>query len=210
RGRDVWESSSLYLWVDLQSGARVRMDSVRWAHGARTPEVVVSIPFAAAPSATVGGDRALITDGRTPEIGEYDIEGRLRRLLRVSIAARPITPEMLSAWFESMAEHMTRYSAAGWRVAYDEAGVPVPDDLPVFTDLMVDELGWVWARLEVGDPSAPSEWMVFDTDGRARGTVRTPSGLAVQEIGDTAIIGVWQNELGVEHVRLHLLRRTLR
>jgi hypothetical protein len=52
--------------------------------------------------------------------------------------------------------------------------------------------------------------MVFDTDGRARGTVRTPYGLEVQEIGDTTIIGVWQNELGVEHVRLHLLHRSFR
>ena len=85
--------------------------------------------------------------------------------------------------------------------------MPIPVTLPAFQSLQIDEVGWLWAEVYEWDPVQPREWMVFDPEGRAHGTIRTPAGLEVHRIGDDFILGVWLDELRVEHVRRYTLRR---
>lgn len=75
------------------------------------------------------------------------------------------------------------------------------------TQNMIDEMGWLWAEIYDFDPTRPREWVVFDPEGRARGTVRTPPGLEVQWIGHDALLGLWRDEFDVEHVHRHRLTR---
>jgi hypothetical protein len=51
-------------------------------------------------------------------------------------------------------------------------------------------------------------WTVFSPEGRALGSVVTPPGLRVLEIGRDYVLGVWQDELDVEYVRMHRLDRS--
>ena len=95
-----------------------------------------------------------------------------------------------------------------------------PDSIPAVQDLRLDALGNVW--LETYQPpgaspretarerginveTGPSPWIVLDPEGRLLGTVLTPIGLRVFEIGDDYVLGVWIDSLGVEHVRRHRL-----
>ena len=53
-------------------------------------------------------------------------------------------------------------------------------------------------------------WAVFDPDGRLRGLVETPPGLRLFEIGEDYLLGWKYDDLGVEHVQIWPLGRTLR
>jgi hypothetical protein len=50
-------------------------------------------------------------------------------------------------------------------------------------------------------------WAIMDTDGRWLGTVHTPPGLRIYEIGADYVLGVWRDELNVEYVRTYALLR---
>lgn len=148
-----------------------------------------------------------MTDGQTPEIREYDTDGRLRRIFRVHTPARAVTERMTNAWFESRAAQDPRFSGSEWRAGFESDGLRVPDSLPVFGSLIVDASGFLWAELYQWEPSTPPVWVVFDSQGRARGTVQTPLGLEIHDIGDDSVVGVWRDSLGVEYVRQHHLSR---
>lgn len=51
------------------------------------------------------------------------------------------------------------------------------------------------------------EWEVFDREGVWLGTVKTPPGLEVHEIGVDRLIGVAKDEYGVPYVQFHRLTR---
>jgi hypothetical protein len=55
--------------------------------------------------------------------------------------------------------------------------------------------------------AAAGNWIVFDPKGVVRGNVSTPAGLRVARIGYDFILGVWTDDLGVEHVHRYSLRR---
>lgn len=197
-----------YFWYDPFSGDTIHL-AVFQFDSYQTREVHVAVPFRALPSATVGRWGALVTDGRAPEIRVYDTEGHLVRVFRVEEARRPVTRAMLDRRFEIESAGYPPESPMSRQAYVTElyGPVPVPDSLPVFQTLMVDELGWLWAGVYDFDPARPREWVVFDEEGRAHGTVRTPPGLEVQWIGRDAILGVWKDEFGVEYVHRHRLTR---
>ena len=78
--------------------------------------------------------------------------------------------------------------------------------MPTFEALLVDDLGWLWAKLHRFDVEGPPNWLVFDRDGRGHGGVETPEGLEVRQTGPDFVLGVWRDENDVEFVRRHELR----
>lgn len=149
---------------------------------------------------------ALITDGRSYEIRAYDTQGRLSRIYRIDQPDQPVTEEMVDAKIELEAAAREKRSREYIEMVYDE--VPMPDTLPAFESLQVDELGWVWAELYRWRPEEARTWMVFDTAGRAPGIIRTPAHLEIGTIGRDYILGVWRDELDVEYVHRYSLQRS--
>lgn len=165
----------------------------------------------------------------------YDEPGYpLRRILRVHEAGRPVTRELIDLALEAnvaeqvntarlFGHEMPEAAIASYRSRLEEVyrDMPFPDTLPFFQAppagalegfvqrraLLVDELGWLWALSYKADPDQATTWVVFDPDGRARGTVRTPPGLRVEWIGEDALLGVRIDDMGVEYVKRHRLRR---
>lgn len=97
-----------------------------------------------------------------------------------------------------------------------------PDRLPAVQDLVVDAIGNVW--LEMYDSVGKSvrvnarsaglaletrkpRWIVFDSTGTLLGSVQTPIGLEIQEIGADYLLGLWFDEFGVQHVRRYAIRK---
>jgi len=207
-GPKEWER--VFVWVDPASGVERRIVSftvVRdyvFLEGGGAPRMSL-IPFSPVPVATVSRDGALISRGSLSEIRGYDLEGELRRIFRVDESGRPVTPRMIEAKL-ALEGTGSPSSRNRWERLY--AQMPIPDTLPVFQSLQIDDTGWLWAKIYEWDPTQPPEWMVFDPEGRAHGIVETPAGLEVQWIGADCILGVWLDEFRVEHVRRHALRRT--
>jgi hypothetical protein len=129
----------------------------------------------------------------------------LRRILRVKESGRPVTRDMIEAMIDLEVERVPILPRDRWERAYRQ--MPIPDTLPAFQSLQLDELGWLWAEIYDFDPRQPRQWVVFDSEGRALGTVLTPPGLEVQWIGRDAILGVWKDEFEVEYVHRYRLDR---
>lgn len=96
-----------------------------------------------------------------------------------------------------------------------------PDEVPLFADAMVDELGFIWVLPfdpahhspalggRVGDSRAASggRWAVLTPEGEEAGTVEIPDGLEPYQITEDEVVGIYRDETGVEFVAVHVLRR---
>ncbi len=128
------------------------------------------------------------------------------------IVRRPHAPvPVRGAYLDSL----RRVQAAEARAAGRSAGgadpldrVELPESLPAFSRLLVDDDGNLWVELFPwpGRLVRP-RWEVFNPEGRLLGGVDLPAGLRATHVGRDFVLGVWKDEADVEYVRLHALRK---
>jgi hypothetical protein len=85
--------------------------------------------------------------------------------------------------------------------------LPYPETMPAFGAIHVDAEGNLWVQQFSYANDEPSRWTVFDAAGQCLGTVATPPGFVVHEIGRDHVLGAWQDDMEVEHIRLYTLRK---
>ncbi len=84
--------------------------------------------------------------------------------------------------------------------------IPLPDRLPAFERLLVDDGGNLWVQRTAWPGAAVQpEWDVFDAEGAMLGTLRMPAGFRATHVGADFVLGVWTDEDGVEYVRMYRL-----
>jgi hypothetical protein len=164
-----------------------------------------SVPFHVFPAAAVAQGSVFISESSRAQISEYDLHGKLLRILRLDGVRRPVTGDIIVDMIDLELAGSSGRTRDEWERAY--SGMPLPDSLPAFRSILVDELGFLWAEAYDPDPDNPSDWIVFDSDGRARGTVKTPPGVSVKWIGHASILGVHTDEFDVETVHRYGLER---
>ncbi|MCJ7629441.1 MAG: hypothetical protein MUO50_13765 [Longimicrobiales bacterium] len=88
-------------------------------------------------------------------------------------------------------------------------GTEIPRSRPAYSDLLIDSEGCVWAAEyhRRGSPEEPVDWEVFSPEGEWLGSVRTPLRFSVFDIGSDYILGVFRDDLDIEHVQLLRLDR---
>ena len=174
-------------------------------------DVLYWLPFDILPDAVLGRDGLFLTLGedRGPEILEYDMGGRLRRIIRLAEAVVAPSPRDIDKLVEfGLAPHdlpdTSREKFSDFRTR-DYGEMPLPQILPVFSRLLVDEVGWLWAELHRFDIRQPVRWLVFGPNGEGLGSVDMPPDLEIWQIGRDFVLGVWEDELDVAYVRRHAL-----
>jgi hypothetical protein len=105
------------------------------------------------------------------------------------------------------------------RAAAQRYSPEVPSLYPHFARLLPDRTGNLWVmaypRIEAGNSywhpewgvSNGADWVVLDPSGRRIAQVRTPPGLRVLEIGDDYVIGVVNEDVNVESIRLYAMHK---
>jgi hypothetical protein len=186
------------------------LENVRWFTTAADElgqRIGFPVPFSVAPSGTVGREAFYLLRGGASEVRVYDAKGVVRKILRIDGISREIREQDLNAYIE--ARVATAPSAAVAETFQREyRHVPLPDLFPVFDEILVDSREWIWARMYQVGESRLRDWVIFDSDGRARGTIEVPGGVEIHQAGEDFLLGVWQDEWGVEHVqRLRLVRK---
>lgn len=141
------------------------------------------------------------------EIRAFAVDGTLARIVRRDHAARPPTAEEVGDYIEEQVSGYPDDIAAEQRGRYES--VPVAENMPAFTSVMVDKLNHLWVEeYELpGEERPGSLWTVFDAQGRVLGFVESPDGLEIFEIGEDYIMGRWRDELEVEYVQVWSLER---
>ena len=169
------------------------------------------IPFDILPDAALGKDGFYLTLGedRGPEILEYDTSGRLRRVIRLAESMVAPSSEDLDEYTEfqidrrNVLDYYRETSFDRDKPRYEQ--MPLPKIIPVFSRLLVDDVGWLWAELYRFDVRQPVRWLVFGPNGEGLGSVDMPPDLHVWQIGHDFVLGVWEDENEVEYVRRHAL-----
>jgi hypothetical protein len=139
------------------------------------------------------------------EIGRYDPAGRLLRLVRGPREVRPVTPADVERYKE--ARRTGADESARQRQERSLAAMPFPETMPAHGDIQADRAGNLWVSDYMVTPDDPARWTVFDPEGRMLGAVVTPARFRVHDIGEDYVLGVWKDELDVEHVRVFPLEK---
>lgn len=164
------------------------------------------IPFDPEPSSAAGAGRFHLTGGDRAEVRVHGAGGEPILVIRVLREPEPVDRAELSAVVEEeLASLSDENLRREWRVHYGR--MPFPETIPIYRRLLVDEEGHVWAERFRSGEEGPPTWSVFDARGRALGTIRTPPGLTLLQIGTDFLLGHRIDALGVEQVVLHPLDR---
>jgi hypothetical protein len=174
--------------------------------GERRMALRSQVPWGAATHRAVRGDALYVGESGRGEVAVHGPDGAVRTLLR-----RPFTPvEVTEADRDAYRKRQMETDAPAEMAAVlrELAGkVPFPARKSAFAGMLVDAEGCVWLE-EHTDGDAPDAYQVFGADGRLLGRVTMPAGLRAREIGRDYVLGTWNDELDVTHVRVHPLRRT--
>ncbi|MXX35751.1 MAG: hypothetical protein F4107_03235 [Gemmatimonadetes bacterium] len=177
-----------------------------------------SLVFGKGPEYPVSGGSLALVDTEQFSVRFIDLDGRsTQRILRRDEPARQVTSDHVEAWVE-WAISVTRDPQGTDPVIRAARETPMASTLPVLESLYLDAVGnlWVEPYSVFGTPMPP--FQVYTPDGSWLGSVAVPPGLGTErrlrfgfgrtcEIGNDYILGVWHDELGVEHVRLYGLEK---
>jgi hypothetical protein len=164
-------------------------------------------PFGRTSAFVVAGDRLHTADSEHAQVRILSPDGTPRMLVRWAHTARRIDAQAAQrAREQRLNESDARERPEIERMFRD---LPMPVTMPAFSTIRVDDdLNlWVQAYLAPGDEGETS-WTIFDRDGRVVTRLDMPAGLDPTHIGTDFVLGVWRNELDVEHVRLYRLDKT--
>ena len=78
----------------------------------------------------------------------------------------------------------------------------MPQTLPAFSALLVDDNNQLWAREFDLDAAAEQRWIVFGAEG-ASGTVRVPARFTLSAVHGGRVWGVFRDELDIESIRVY-------
>jgi len=177
------------FWVDVQGGIVANFQ----------------IPFGRETRVAVGADRVFAGDGDRFEIVVVRPGRGTTDIYRVDRASR-----VVSAGDVTRFHNAARQRQGGpFGEVYERAigAMPRHASMPAFGELRADRTGHLWVQRYSAAPGEPNVWTVLDPEGRLLGDVTLPQGLQVTDIGTDYVVGIWRDELDVEHVRLHALIR---
>lgn len=219
--------STLYALIPGDSVLRpiARMSPVRLAAGYQGyPDPVV---FGALPLAEVVDDRIILGSSDAWVFDVYGLDGTLRARFRRAWKPQPVTEVHRVAYRDAFA------SAPGEGGATPRAENPrrraladaatFATQLPVFDRALLDRDGNLWVqhfdvrtKTSHGVPGRngfnavwpwPRTWSVFDREGRWVTDVATPPMFHALDIDAGRIAGIRRDEMGVDRVAVHRLRK---
>jgi hypothetical protein len=161
-------------------------------------------PFGLEGQKHVAGDRLYFGASDSYEIRVSTEEGVLERSIRRPVANPVLSSEEAREYQDRLLERLPEMSPP-FRELHRQ--VELPATKPAYSRIIVDSGGNLWVAEYPSDDSEMSLWNVFDPEGRWLGTVGTPYGGFVYQIGDDFLLGVWINELDVEQLRVYSINK---
>ena len=209
---------------DRELGTYHALDTVGGAEAALVERegrlVPAIVPFGRKSDFAASAEHVYVMDGRDETtIRVYAVDGyQLVRLLRFVFPRPEIDQAMTDRWVASFLEK-NRHVFADERVAemwrYGFSRVSPPARIPPFRSLEVDQDGDLCAERYGPTEVAPPEFWCFTPLGEYVRSVVLPSaprrtGFPHQDpqlgLGGDDVLGVWEDELGIQSVRAYPLR----
>lgn len=145
------------------------------------------MPLLRSTNIVVDGSMFHVATGERWEVATRDRDGVLVRTLGDGGEPEPVTQEVIES------------------AEVPEPLVPLlPSSLPAVAHIISDRLGRLWVSpYVVGSRQESVSWTVFNSEGERVSEVEMPSGFRPLDAGTSQVIGIWKDDLGVEHLRLY-------
>ncbi|HUF69780.1 MAG TPA: hypothetical protein VMM79_14145 [Longimicrobiales bacterium] len=194
-----------FIRFDPATGAQ---DTLGWFRSGMHEQVGEETRWVAfSPNSTAGwSSRHMYAgDSRTWSIHAYGWDGRLSHIVRMDTQPQPVTAEMKDEFRRSFLDRVASDPRQAANMAMYErtmANLPWAETLPAWRDLRGDEAGNLWVSEDAGT-GASTNWNVFGPDGQWLTPIGLPDGVRILELGDDYLLGLWLDELDIEHVRMY-------
>ena len=130
-------------------------------------------------------------------------EGRLIESYGVERPIRSVTPHDLQTYRTFVNTYVPEQSRAAYLESLTHAARP--SQAPAYSRLVPGSDGIVWAQRYNPSFDEPGLWDVFGGDRTFLGSVTTPERFTLMHVSSVALVGVWRDSLGVEHLRSYQL-----
>ena len=153
------------------------------------------------------GQRIFRGSSDAMQVEELDMTGSLVRILRIPGYPLDLSDAQIAAEREARFEDLPSAMPPFIRQLVED--LPAPATRPAYANMLVDPSGTVWLELHRGmsERDRPQEWLILDADGTWLGTVEVPERFTVVEVRMDRMLGVWRDEVDVEHPQVLRLTR---
>lgn len=190
------------------------MEMMTMSFGAQSMSVPTAVSLGKQTIVVARGDQLYLAINESWEIEARGPNGDLRRLIRMVTPVRPLSADLIARHRVEQLELLNNQPMMSQapqeirdQVTDRINSAPYPATLPFVALMLVDDEGHLWAQ-EVGLPGdLRQKWGVFDRDGRLQAWIRMPERFRPTAIGSDWVVGIWQDEDDVEHVRVYALTR---
>lgn len=165
------------------------------------------IPFTTAPTVTTSGRHAVFASGGTPEIRYRATSGAVERIVRWRAERRSST-EHLERYRDYLLGQITDENRRRQYARLFTEDLPIPTQLPVFTDLMGDAEGHVWVEHYRLPWEEERRWTIIGPAGRWLGEITSPPGFRPMRIGADHVLGLHLDDMRIERVQVYGLDRS--
>jgi hypothetical protein len=163
------------------------------------------IPFTAEPSVAAGDSTLVFGRGVDAEIERRALDGTVRAIVRWTDPERPRTAEIWERYkdhtLDELEERRVQYAR------FYEEDLPIPERVPAYGELIVDDVGNLWAQRHELPWDSVHTYDVFDRDDSWLGAVTMPAALTPFQIGEDFVLGRHRDALNVERVQLYALEK---
>lgn len=156
----------------------------------------------------VAGDRLYIGTQESFEIRVFGLDGGLEAIIRAPDGDLELTAALKTDYRARILARIPDAPPEAIR-ELDQylAVVPLPDRRPAYGPILVDSEGNLWVGEYDPLDASSTRFAIFGPDGYPLGAIDLPAALQLFEIGSDYLLGLWKDDLEVEHIRLYRLER---
>lgn len=159
-----------------------------------------TVPLGAQAMSAAGAGRVYAAQSNEGHIQVIDLQTGRRTAFRHGLAQPTLTT---AAWESAKSALIEQTPLHDTRTLLKDvlAEAPAPRTHPPFVDMKADRAGRLWLRLPSSTSSA--DWRVLGPDGRHVGSVRLRSNVDPLDIGESHIVAVERDSLGVQTILVY-------
>jgi hypothetical protein len=137
------------------------------------------------------------------QIEVRSLDGELLRIFRGPDSELAVTDDFLAEYERAELEG----SDAELRDMLADADPAMPNRYPAYSELLLDDLGYVWVERFVLPWEQSRRWGVFSPDGTFLGHLSVDPRFQVMDVSSDRLAGLVTDDLGVARVRVYELTR---
>jgi hypothetical protein len=162
--------------------------------------LLTALPHEPSPVFATGPGEMLFSNGTERRIERWSMNGERLGAIRDPRPPRAFSDDLYQRWLDEIATRVPPVERRSFRRGL-EVNFPEPGPyLPAYDQLLVDDLGYVWARGFTFDFEPSATWSVFSPDGALLGDLVLPGRLRPFQIGEDFILAVDTDDLDREVV----------